>query len=171
MLAPAAASALPEVWRGGMTRCLTQGNLLRAPPNTDRFSVAEPEKFSCQAAARATFGEIGFHESIQNLPGMRFRAREGAARARLRPFAGCMTEGRNLANSCDAHCVRTSCLAEPRTTPSAMSRAAPVCCTQRPPRRTRNLTSQYHSQHQNIEFLLPTAVPLGPRIGTVLAGQ
>ena len=48
MLAPAVASALPAVWRGGLTRCLTQGNLLRAPPNTDRFSVAEPEKF-CHA--------------------------------------------------------------------------------------------------------------------------
>ena len=53
----------------------------------------------------------------------------------------------------------------------AMSRAAPFCRKQLPPRRTRNLTSEYHSQHQHIDFLLTTFVPLGPRIGTVLASQ
>ena len=64
MLAPAVASALPAVWRGGLTRCLTQGNLLRAPPNTDRFSVAEHEKFTFASLFQQENKPLGKHARI-----------------------------------------------------------------------------------------------------------
>ena len=42
--------ALPTVWRGGLTRCMTQCYLQRSPCRTDRFSASEPKGTIAQLA-------------------------------------------------------------------------------------------------------------------------